>query len=385
MSFTLTIRSTRILTALSLCLPLLGCFEEPVWDHLHVEFAPGSAIVVTAVRKVAPTGSATENPAVVERMDEARTDLENGRDRWGRAFPELGAIASRRTLERHDGSVRRGINSALLDSFRPVERLLANEGLGAFFDDAAGIRELRFIPTGGGQATRQQREVVEEALSSWSGRVAEYLEAAAALYSYLERAPNRAIPCFEHIFDEHSESSRPLSELEGELVLEVTKTMERVAEVLLIDAGQAYSINELSRLAFDTFQGRLTVTVDGPVIESEGFFEYATYLERPQVDLWNALVGALDQWLSPDLVTTKIRPGPDEIQPEVDPESFANQPRLIAPPPNPSTIEAELRSRLQVQDVYFVRWETHPAPDDEDEVYELALQQLANAERSLPD
>ena len=79
-----------------------------------------------------------------------------------------------------------------------------------------------------------------------------------------------------------------------------------------------------------------------------------------------------------------VTPGPEEIQPEPDPEEFASRPRRWAPAPDPSTVESELRSRLQPEEVYVVRWQTRPAPKDEDEIYELALLQLATAEQDLP-
>ncbi len=64
---------------------------------------------------------------------------------------------------------------------------------------------------------------------------------------------------------------------------------------------------------------------------------------------------------------------------------FASLQRRWAPAPDPATVETELRNRLKPEPVYLVRWQTRPAPEDEDEVYELALQQLANAERDLPE
>jgi hypothetical protein len=375
----------RAALAVGLCLPLLACYEEPVRDHLHITFSAGPAIVVTAVRDIAPATAAGENSAVEERTDAARVDLATGLDRWSRSFAELGAIADRGTIERHDGQPRRGIHSALVASFRPVERLLGNEGLGAFYDETEGVRELQLHPVGSGQATRQQRVVLSASLTDWSEDVSAYLEAATALYAYLDDAPDRAALCFGYLFDEDQESLGPLGKAEGELVAAVIDSMERVAAVLLIEKGQAYSLNEISRLVFDSFQGRLTVTVDGPVVEIEGFVDHETFVERPPVDLWRALETMVGRWLVPDLVTAMARPGPDEIQPDPDPADFAMLPRRWASPPDPATVEAELSSRLQPEPVYLVRWQTRPAPEDEDEVYETALESLRTAEQNLPN
>ena len=138
---------------LACCLPLIGCYEEPVRDHLHITLLPGGAVIVTAVREIGPAGSAGDNPAVEARLDQARSDLAAGWDRWSRGFAELEPVADRTTVERHDGDVVRGVHSALLDDLRPVERLLALEGLGTFTDRSEDARELQLVPTGSGQAT----------------------------------------------------------------------------------------------------------------------------------------------------------------------------------------------------------------------------------------
>jgi hypothetical protein len=374
------------LATVVLCLPILGCYEEPVRDHLHLVFSPGPPIVVTAVRDIAAHGTAGDNSAVEDRLDEARTDIEGGWDRWSRGFAELGAVADRTTVERHGGETRRGIHSALLESFRPLERLLANEGLETFYDDrGAGERVLELRPASTGQASRQQREHLAAAVDEWSADVAAYLEAATALYAYLDRAPDRALPCLAHLFDDQPEGSGPLGEGEERLVETVKQRMEAVAAVLLIDEGQAYSLNELSRLVHDTFQGRLTITVDGPVLEIAGLVEHPTFVERPPVDLWRALEGLTGRWLAPDLVTAMVAPGPDSAQPDPDPAIFAAEPRRWAAPPDAAEVAAELRARLRPEELYLVRWQTPPAPDDEDELATLALGLLADAERSLPD
>lgn len=77
------------LAVIGLCLPILACYEEPVRDHLHIHFTPGQAIIVTAVRDIAPPSSAGDNPAVEDRVDEARTDLASGWDRWSQGFVEI--------------------------------------------------------------------------------------------------------------------------------------------------------------------------------------------------------------------------------------------------------------------------------------------------------
>jgi hypothetical protein len=364
---------------------MTACYEEPVRDHLHIAFAPGAAIIVTAVQEIAPPSSADDNPAVEARLDGARADLAGGWDRWSQGFAALEPIAERTTIERQDGVARRGIHSALVDSFRPVERLLASQGLGVLYDDTGGVRELQIFPAGVGQASRQQRALLDGGLAAWSKQVAAYLDAAVALYAYLDREPDRAVPCLAHVFDDHPETSGPLADHETELVDTLKPTMERVADALLIESGQAYSLNELSRLVFDTFQGRLTVAPDGPVLEAEGFVEHEDCLERPPVDLWRALESMAGGWLAPELVTAMVTPGPPSAQPDPDPVSFATLPRRWAPAPDAATVESELRARLRPEPLYRVTWQTLPRPESDETELGVALDMLTNAERDVPD
>ena len=41
----------------------------------------------------------------------------------------------------------------------------------------------------------------------------------------------------------------------------------------------------------------LTVTVDGPILEVEGFIDQGNVVERPPVDLWRALGSVAGRWL----------------------------------------------------------------------------------------
>ncbi|HSN54124.1 MAG TPA: hypothetical protein VLT32_05610, partial [Candidatus Sulfomarinibacteraceae bacterium] len=139
------------------------------------------------------------------------------------------------------------------------------------------------------------------------------------------------------------------------------------------------------RLVFDSFQGRLTITVDGPVVESEGFTVHATFLERPPADLWRALEGAVGRWLVPDLVTAMATPGPADAQPEPDPVAFAARTRRWARPPDASAVEAALRAKLAPAPLYRLRWRAGPVPADENLEAEAALAALASAEHDLPE
>jgi hypothetical protein len=170
------------------------------------------------------------------------------------------------------------------------------------------------------------------------------------------------------------------------MVERVKHTSEAVAEILLVVPDQPYSFNELSRLVQDTFQGRLTIALDGPIFEIEGFVEHPLFIERPPVDLWHALESMVGQWLVPDLVTAMVGPGPEELQPDPDPVEFASLSRhWVQEAPEPSAVEAELRNRLRPEEVYRVRWRTPPVPNDEEMALLAAVDLLAIAEQELPE
>jgi len=80
----------------------------------------------------------------------------------------------------------------------------------------------------------------------------------------------------------------------------------------LVPEGESFSMNELTRLVFDPFPARLTVSVDGRVLQSDGWIAESGFFERPAVDAWNALVSLEGRWLSPDLVTALASPAPED-------------------------------------------------------------------------
>jgi len=214
---------------------------------------------------------------------------------------------------------------------------------------------------GSPSATSNERQEVERRLDEWAVTVADYLADAATLYEHLDRRPDRAVPCLSHLFDRHDGDPAPLDKGEEELVARLKDGIQAVASVLQVDSGAAYTLNELSRLAFDPFPVRLTVAVRGTAVEVEGFVEGDGYLERPAVDLWRALAALEGRWLSPDLVTAMIAPVPQDLQPDPDPEAFATIDRRWTEPPEPSAVAAALRAGLVPPELHRVLWRSTAA------------------------
>ncbi len=377
------IRATLILL---LCLPMTACFEEPVLEHLHLTVRGDGSVVATVVQQVA-TASGYDNPALNERLEESRATLAQNLDLWSQRFATLEPLAERHSVERVDGELRRSIRSAVFESFDEVLRLFEADGLTGSLTAAGHVAELDLFPTGGSRATYFQRQDLEARMRQWSLELAEYFSAAVDLYAYLDRRPERAVPCLAHVFDKHEGlgATGPLDEVEEELVARLKATMEAVASALMVPDGEAFSLNELSRLVYDPFPARLTVVVDGDLLEVDGFVSEAGFLERPAVDVWNALRSLEGRWLAPDLVTAAAAPLPEDRQPDPDVLLVASQPRRFATAPAVDEVEAALISALVPEEMLQLRWRLPVAEDGEiDLPSQDWLAVMAAAEASVP-
>jgi hypothetical protein len=354
----------RGLAALTACFLLSACFEEPVRDRLHLHLAAGAVVVVWTHEVDAPD-RAQGNPALARRMEASRDALARSLTPASGWFERTTAAAERVTLERVDGLARRGRWSAVLTDPLELENLLHEIGLTAFVGPAAGGVELSLEPAALPHASRAQRGHMDELIGAWSLKVARYLGAAAALYDYLDVHPERAPACFAHLFEGgDSLADVPLDSSETTLVAELGHRADDVAAVLLTGNREAFSPNELSRLVFDPFPARLTISSAAGFVASEGLLVSPAGLERAPISLWQALIGLEGFWISPDVVTAMVAPVPDDEQPEVDPVAFAAVPRRHGALPSAADVEDELRARLARVEVMRVTWPgPAPAPD----------------------
>jgi hypothetical protein len=381
-------RGIRSLVVVVLCLPLTACFEEPVQEHLHLTILPGGPVVATVVQQVAPSERGRDNPQLTGRLEESRASLEQELDPWSQRFARLTPIAEHKSLEISEGEVRRAIRSAVFRSFDHAVQLVEADGLTGNLIDSGSYQELSLFATGGSRATYSQRQQAERLLTEWSTDLADYFSSTIELYVHLDRHPDRAEPCLAHVFDKHedTEATGPLTTIEGKLVVRVKESMERVAEALLVPDGEAYSLNELSRLVYDPFPARLTIAVESAVLDSVGLIAREGYYERPAVDVWSALIALEGRWVAPDLVTAAAAPAPDDQQPDPDVSLIASLPRQFSGPPTSAEIEMAILSELVPEDVLQLRWHT-PAKNeqtpDADFVNWLAV--MASAEDNIPD
>lgn len=371
-----------------LCLPLVGCYDEPVSEHVHLWLTGPGLTVVTVVQEVAEPDRAQSNENLADRLESSRSEIDSGLDRWSRRFNLIDMMAERLNTERIHGGLRRSIHTAATTSFEEIMPMLEADGLTGGIVSAGGDAELTLFPTGGSRATALQRQAAERRLSDWSTLVAEYFEALIELYEYLDARPDRTMPCFAHIFDDHEGHGQtgPLTEFEGDMVTAVKTSMENVADALAEPKDEAFSLNSLTRLVYDPFPARLTVVVKGGVLESEGFVDTGGVFERPPVDAWRALESLVDRWVAPDLVTATFAPVPLDELPEVDLEQLMRRPRRYTSPPAAFEVERALLDELVPEEMLRIRWRpvaSMPPEFSEDEPNWTVV--MTEAEASVPD
>jgi len=355
---------TRIGIAALACALLTACFDEPIREHLHLHLAPG-AMVAVWTHDIAEPERAQGNPAVRQRMDESRAAVERGYVPAAQWFGRVESAASRFEIERVEGVVRHARWSAVVTDPRAATNLLADAGWSAVIETRGNGVDLYLAPAGSPRATRAERQMAERYLEEWSALVADYLAATVALYDYLEDRPDRAVACFSHIFeDDDINRAWPLEDGEEELLVAVGDAVDAVGEVLLVPDGEAYSPNELSRLVFDPFPARLTISGAGGVVASEGLSVEDGYLERPPISLWQSLMDLEGAWVAPDIVTALAAPVSLDAQPEVDAAEFATRRRLFTAAPSAFEVENALRERLSRDDDIVVHWAGSWTPED---------------------
>ena len=162
--------------------------------------------------------------------------------------------------------------------------------------------------------------------------------------------------------------------------------MEQVADALLVPDDEAFSLNELSRLVYDPFPARLTVTVNADVLASSGFSVGAGYFERPAVHVWNALRALEGRWVTPDLVTAAAAPLPDDQQPEPDVLLLSSLPRRYSSPPTSGEVESAILAELIPEELLQLRWRASAGQEYElNPEYVDWLEVMATAEANVPD
>lgn len=352
---------------LLLALVFVSCFEPPVREDLRLRFLPNGAFVATSTVEI--TDPRDSNPALARRLAATRQAVLDGTDGWGPRFASLEPGAERFSWEKRLGEVHKATRSAVVTEPESLARFFSDTSLAVSYTvrPENGTAELTIASGTSGRATRAQRKEMERTLGNWSDDVKEYLEATRALYDFLDDHPERAGDSFGALFADLLPEGKPeggsgLSAEERRLVERLSRAMEKVLDVLLVPRGEDYSPDEISRLVYDPFPARLTVSLPGPPLEAEGFEKGSGDREFtvPSLGLWEALRSLEGRWVSPDpvLVYMETR-GEDSF----DLESFLAQPRRAEPAPTSKEVRQALAARLSPEPFYRLTWAIQP--DDE--------------------
>jgi hypothetical protein len=369
-------RLSRFLCLLPLTLAATSCFEPPVAESLLLEFLPEGLVTITAQTRIRDLDES--NPALQRRIADARRAAVEGTDAWSRRFEALGPIVERGRWEKHDDRLVLWEHGATTDDPEALGRFFADTGLAVEWRRSDGRNELTLYPPAGGAATRQERQQVARSLASWSTRIAAYLQRAGELRAYLDGHPDRERPCLARVFsaylpDEDVAATGPLSSEEDHLVHRLEDAMHEATSILEIPAGEAYSIDEMSRHVYDPFPAPLEIALPGPALESEGFAidtnEGRSHLRAGGTSLWQALRGLENHWIAPDpmlaIVEYDLRASHDQ---PFDLAGFLSHDRQAPQSPTAQQVKDALTARLEPPTTYRVTWlDPNPPTADGDE------------------
>lgn len=368
------LRAACLLTAAAL---LAACFEEPVREELELRFEGGpgtSKVGIELAVALMHAGGEMENRVLRNRLEGERSRLLLSEDDWTPRFERIAPPVHEVTFTREDGELSEVRQSASVDLDEDpdaVRRFFSDTLVGASFrtDPEEGLAELSLQPLAAGRETLRQRQLLERSIDPWTESLAAYFRSVGELYDYLDEHPERSAPCyavlFEDVLPEEERGDRDaLLPTERDRIGAVEDAMAAAWDVLVIGAREAYSINEISRLAYDPFPARVRIVPGGPVVAAEGFEEDGDGGFRvPSVTLWDALRDLEGEWLAPDPLLTLAREGGEELG--LGAGGSGEPPTLAAllavarfhpPAPTASEIRNRLESRLAPRPYYRVVW-----------------------------
>jgi hypothetical protein len=336
----------------------VACFESPVQQTLGIDFQPDGEARIEVLTRIARVGN---NPVAAERIDAVSEEILRGDDVWSRGIREMDPSIERREYEYHDGKLAEAAQRAVVPDPGLLTKLFSSVPAGAYVSRENSEMLLELIPTGSNRASDRQERTVRESLDGFSKSLADYLRAVAELYRHLDKEPGRARPCFEEIFESlvpaDSRRQEELTSEEVDLIDPISDGMSETAKILALEEGQAFTLEELSRLVFDPFPAAIQIRISGTVEESVGFAPAEEgWFSIPVISFWSALTSLGDEWIEPnpviDFVSAARRGGDDPF----DLDSFVSRPRAVHEVPDAAKIRESVASRLRPADLYRLRW-----------------------------
>jgi len=327
-----------------------ACARAPVSDEVTVEFARGSEMaVVTAATYYDLQAS---NAAAISRIESARAAAVSSTDPWsyrfGRVTPEVDTV----TFRKNRGALESVVRSVRIPA-TDLQQVFSDTNITVNVLHGAGWSELSFYPGTNSRATRQQQLELNTALTAWSAAVARYYTAVDHLYTYLNANPQRASYVFEYMLGEKGvDGAEPVVLEEEQPFVDAVRTaMEEIAARMDDDEGRADTFAEEADLVYNPFPGRMTITLPGEVISSEGFTKAkeGSMVVEP-VDLFAALTALEGRWVEPDPLVALLR------EQQTTGAQMATLVRRSTPFVPASDVADAVREKLVRPKTYTVRW-----------------------------
>jgi hypothetical protein len=362
------------LAAAGLCLFLCSCFDTPVKESLRLRFLPNGAVVLTSRVAIAPELQVTTT-AMKGRLREVRRVLAEGTDPWSQRFAALEPLAERSSWEKRGGEITEVVHAAVIEKPAELDRFFSDTGVQVSYLTwpEEGIAELTVTPGASTRASYRERREMDAALASWAEDLAAYFAAAREVYDYVDRQPERAEAVFAAVFaDILPEGSRKprLSADEESKVELLEESLGKVLDVLQAKEGEAYSLDEISRLVYDPFPAPLELTLPSPAREVEGFAREGDRLVVRGFGLWEALRSLEGRWLAPDVVTVFARSLTEGDRYQFDLSAFLAQRRRVEGTPASIEVREALVRALTPARTYRAAWAIRPGDDPPAEIWQ---------------
>ena len=347
-------------------LALQGCLEPPITETLDLRLLPEGTPIVSVTVVLRDPDDYGKAPKIQQRLAGEAHALADGTDAWSERFRAASPVQQRDVWDRYEGTVRRVVRHARLEGEDDLKAFLRDTGVGYTYASGEGWAELTLTPGRTDRATSSQKQRVRTALAAWSEKLAAYLETTRALYHYLDGDPDRARPCLSALFSVR-EDGPELTDEEEALVDAAGDALSAIGEVLEPAEGEAYTMDELSRLAYDPFPAPVRVTVPGRIVERDGFTgPLEAPLTIPALSLWSAFERLEGRWVFPDPALAMWRHDASGSGEPLDVGAFAATARRAEVAPTALEVQRAIEALLRPEPAYRVRWEP-VAGDDEDD------------------
>ncbi len=357
-------RPITLLSILAVAMPAVSCFDAPVRQGLHLFFLADGSVEIRAETRILSSWRDTENPRVAARLDSMRDDILREQDLWARAVRAMEPERSRVCHDFDKGALVSSIRQALATDPRAVEKLFAPTPVSAIVRRDERAITLELIPSGATDATYRQRREVEQATETFSASVTLYLGALADLYARLDEHPGEERAAMGRLlsFSVEDEEGGELPEEARRLLKLAEEASGPLLDLLNVSGGEAYTLDELSRLVYDPFPASVTIEVAGDLLESEGFVsdDDGRFATRRH-GLWDALSNLSERWVTPLPVVVLVGalravPSDDELNEERLLDSVLAAPRRVNYVPDAAEVRASIIQQLSPPKYYRLRW-----------------------------